>query len=415
MPGSKSTLNTNHNIHYQRNEEYWASITKSLSGIFEAVVVDTDDESRAGRLLVFIPALEGSLANTNSHFPVRWSSPFAGSTDIEGLGTDVTSYEQTPTTYGMWMLPPDAGNTILVGFANGNSKKGYAMGCIFPDRFHHMVPGLPAGKSYSDPDILMPVAEKNRRDEKQTHNDAIRPAALDLARALVLQGLINDPLRGAGTSGSRRDSSGGEVFGILTPGPRDPENALNRLGGHSFVMDDHIGSSLIRLRSRGGNQLLLDDTTGSIYMINKRGNAWFELASNGDINLFSEGSINMRSESNLNLRADKNINIEAGKNVYVKAAGDRSGDGDYAGIAALGSLGFPPLGTGGNIRFNAAGELTALGQRGAQITSVGGDIDFSAAGRIANSAAKFDVFTAGAPGVHGMGISMLATNGAFQL
>ena len=75
-------------------------------------------------------------------------------------------------------------------------------------------------------------------------------------------------------------------------------------------MDDKLTNSLIRLRTKGGVQVLLDDTTGSIYMVNKRGNAWFELNANGDINLFGQGSINVRSEQNLNLRADKNINIE---------------------------------------------------------------------------------------------------------
>ena len=97
---------------------------------------------------------------------------------------------------------------------------------------------------------------------------------------------MQDPLRGAGTSSSRRESPS-SVFGVLTPGRRDPENFNHRTGGHQFIMDDGDSKGdncLIRLRTRGGVQVLLDDQTGSIYMINKRGNAWFELAPNGDIN-----------------------------------------------------------------------------------------------------------------------------------
>jgi hypothetical protein len=395
------------------DEAYQALSKKQLSNVYVGQVVDSKDYTRAGRVRVFIEALDGEKDKTTSHFNVQFTSPFAGATEMDGTGTDISSSSQTRTSYGMWMMPPDVGNLVLVAFANGNPKRGFILSCLYPDRMQHMVPGNPSGLNYTDPSIMMPVKEKNARDEKQTHNDAVRPVHTSIAKGIVLQGLINDPLRGAGTSGARREAPS-QVFGFLTPGPRDPENDKLRLGGHSFVMDDHPTNSLIRLRSKGGNQILMDDTTGSIYMINNRGNAWFELASNGDINLFSEGSINMRSEGNLNLRADKNINIEAGQNVHVKAAGDRKADGDYAGIPALGALGLPPMGVGGNIRFEAAGEWSALGQRGAQLTAVGGDIDFSAAGRIANSGAKFDVFTAGVAAPWGSGISLMANTGAFM-
>ena len=387
---------------------YVALSKKQLGHIYVAQIVDSKDYTRAGRVRVFIEALDGEKDKTTSHFNVQFTSPFAGATEMDGTGTDISSSSQTRTSYGMWMVPPDIGNLVLVAFANGNAKRGFVISCLYPDRMQHMVPGNPGGLNYTDPSIMMPVKEKNARDEKQTHNDAVRPVHTGIAKAIVLQGLINDPLRGAGFSGARRESPS-QVFGFLTPGPKDPANDKLRLGGHSFVMDDHPTSSMIRLRSKGGNQILMDDTTGSIYMINNRGNAWFELASNGDINLFSDGSINMRSEGNLNLRADKNINIEAGQNVHVKAAGDRLATGDYAGINALGALGLPALGVGGNIRFEAAGEWSALGQRGAQLTAVGGDLDLSAAGRIAQTAAKLDVFTAGVSVPWGSGISMIAT------
>jgi hypothetical protein len=256
--------------------------------------------------------------------------------------------------------------------------------------------------------LLMPVAEKNRRDEKQTHNDAIRPAHVDLAEAITLQGLLQDPLRGAGPSSSRRESPS-EVFGILTPGPRDSENVNHRIGGHQFIMDDSSDSSLIRLRTRRGVQILLDDQIGSIYMINRKGNAWFELAANGDINLFGEGSINMRAEGNMNIRADENLNLEAGKNVLIKAAGDRGAKGDYLGIPELAAVGLPPLGVGGNIRMEAVNELTAFGGTGVAVTSNSGDMDFSAAGRVATSGGKIDMFTTGSSLANGMGISMMST------
>ena len=411
----KNLNRTRHKLDQSRRKYEKHLNKRSLLGVFLAEVVATKDVSRTGRVEVFVPALDGSRANTSSYIPCRWSSPFAGSTDVEGLGEDVKDYVGTQKSYGMWMVPPDIGNLVLITFADANPSQAFVISCIFPDRLTHMVPGLGAGKSYSDPSLLMPVAEKNRRDERTTHNDAIRPVHVDLTEGITLQGLLQDPLRGAGTSSSRRESPS-SVFGILTPGRRDPDNFNHRTGGHQFIMDDGDSKGdncLIRLRTRGGVQVLLDDQTGSIYMINKKGNAWFELAPNGDINLYGEGSINMRAEGNMNIRADQNLNLEAGQNILMKAAGDRKAGGDYVGIPELGALGLPPLGVGGNIRMEAVNEITGVGGTGVAITSANGDMDLSAAGRVATSGGKIDLFTTGTSLANGDGISMITT-GAFQ-
>ena len=405
---ARRNINRPINRRHESQSKYEKSLNKrSLLGIFLAEVVKVKDISRTGRIDVFVPALDGNKANTSSYISCRWSSPFAGGTDVEGLGEDIKDYVGAPKSYGMWMVPPDIGNLVLITFADANISQAFVVSCVFPDKLTHMVPGMASGKSYSDPSLLMPVAEKNRRDEKQTHNDAVRPAHVDLAEAITLQGLLQDPLRGAGPSSSRRESPS-EVFGILTPGPRDPENFNHRMGGHQFIMDDSTDSSLIRMRTRRGVQILLDDTTGSIYMINKRGNAWFELAANGDINLFGEGSINMRAESNMNIRADGNLSLEAGKNVLIKAAGDRGAKGDYLGIPEIATLN-PPLGVGGNIRMEAVNELTAFGGTGVAVTSNTGDMDLSAAGKVATSGGKIDMFTTGTSLTSGMGISMVSS------
>ena len=364
-------------------------------------VTSTKDLSRTGRVEVFIAELAKDPTATDGYYNCVWTSPFAGSTSPAEIGRDIENYDQTIKSYGMWMVAPDVDNQVLVAFGAGNPKFGYVISCLFPDRLTHMVPGMPAGRSYSDPDLLMPVAEKNRFDERATHNDAVRPTHPHIAEHIVKQGLINDPLRGAGFSGSRRESPS-EVFGILTPGPRDPNNPYNRLGGHQFVMDDNVGSRLVRLRTAGGNQLLMDDTTGVVYVINKRGTAWLELGTNGDIHVYSEASINMRAKGNFNLRADKNVNIEAGQDLHLKAAGDNIGD-QYVGIPDIGIPGIPPLGNGGNLRLEAGADLTQYAALNAQLTAGGGDIDLSAGNRAA--------ITAGGP----LGVDILAATGAIKM
>lgn len=348
-------------------------------GIYVGEVINTKDLSRTGRIQVFISALSKDKESTGGRFDCIWTSPFAGGTDPAALGEKIESYEQTQKSYGMWMVPPDIGNLVLVAFGDGNLKFPYILGCLFPDKYNYMVPGMASGKSYSDPNLSVPVAEKNKRDERTTHQDAIRPIHIDLAENIVKQGLINDPIRGAGSASARRESPS-EVFGILTPGPRDPKNFNNRLAGHQFIMDDRYGSRMIRLRSAGAQQILMDDTTGIIYIINKSGKTWIEL-DNGTINLYADASINMRTRGNFNLRADLDVNIEAGQNVNIKAAGDNVGGKDYKGILKGAAVGLP-LGSGGAVNIESAGPINQFAMTTFNATSAVSDIQFSAAGAL---------------------------------
>ena len=378
------------------------SQSQAMLGIYVGIIRSPLDEHRSGRYEVEIPALnKGGEKSTT--YPCFWTSPFAGSTNPDKVGKDQESYLDTLKSYGLWMPPPDEGNMVLVAFGDGSQKLGFIISCLFPDRLTHMVPGMPAGKSYSDPSMLMPVAEKNKYDERVTNNDAIRPLHVDIAEGIVKQGLINDPLRGAGTSGARRADIN-DVYGILTPGPKDPDNKDkgHRLGGHQFVMDDNLKSRLIRLRTAGGNQLLMDDTSGVVYIINRKGTAWFEMNTYGDVYLHSEGTIAMRAKGNFDLRADKNINIEAGQNVHIKAAGDNTGD-TYLGIPDLGALGIPPLGNGGSVNIEGTADLSLYAGLNTQLTANGGDVDISAGSRIAA--------TASGP----LGVDLLAATGPIKM
>lgn len=366
-------------------------------GVFIGEVISTKDLSRTGRIQVFISALSKDKTNPSGRFDCVWTSPFAGGTDPAAIGSKIESYEQTQKSYGMWMVPPDIGNLVLVAFGDGNLKFPFIIGCLFPDKYNHMVPGMPSGKSYSDSTLLVPVAEKNKRDERTTQNDAIRPIHIDLAEKIVQQGLINDPIRGAGSSGARRESPS-EVFGILTPGPRDPLNFNNRLAGHQFVMDDRIGNRLIRLRTAGAQQILMDDGTGIIYIINKEG-TWVEL--NGKtINVFAGGDINMRAKGSFNLRADQDINIEAGQNLNLKAAGDNIGTDDYKGIFKDAETGDAPKGSGGMVNIEAMASINNYAMLSYNATAAVSDMNFSAAGALA--------ITSGIPG---MSINTLGTLG----
>ena len=288
------------------------------------VIVRPKDDTNSGRIPVYIPMLSKDRDDPTGYFNCYWSSPFAGSTPSEKIGKNVRSYDETIKTYGMWMVPPDPGNFVLVIFGDGKKKFPIIIGCLFPDQSQHMVPGIPAGTTYGS-SLPLPVAEKNKREpDPDTSNAVNRPLHHIITKSILDQGLINDPIRGISTSGARRESPS-QVYGILTPGPEEPslitgkKDGTNRRGGHSFVMDDNLDQRHIRLRTGLGNQILMDDTNGLIYVINSKGTAWVELAEDGSIHVFSDKNINMRSTENINFHADKDINIEAEENINIRA------------------------------------------------------------------------------------------------
>lgn len=362
----------NSNKQSKRNSAFKQMMRKNpLFGIYLAEVISTKDLGRTGMIKVEIPNIGKDTEFTAQQFDCFWTSPFAGSTNVDDTSDNpIEGYVTTQKSYGLWMVPPDIGNLILVAFADNNSKYPYCISCLYSDKRQHMVPGLPAGKSFSDPDLLMPVVEKNKYDERITHNDAIRATSVDLAEGLTAQGLLTDPLRGAGTSGARRESPS-EVFGVLTPGPVDPENPKNRLGGHQLVMDDNINSRLVRIRTAGGAQILMDDTTGVTYVINKKGSAWVELGAEGEVNVYSDSDINMRAKGDFNVRADQNVNIEAGQNVNIKAAGDNTGTENYTGDAGEYN---PATGTGGQVTVEAKTDFNVAASLNAKVTAAIGEI-----------------------------------------
>lgn len=359
-----------------------------LYGVYQGVIIKTDTWRKDGTVQVQIDAISKDPSLGNGFIDCTWTSPFAGTTPALSVGKNIEKYEETQKSYGLWMMPPDIGNHVLVVFGDGDIKNPYIIACVWPGQFAHMIPGMPRSKNYADDSLELPVAEKNKKDENPDHDDSIvRPVAPYLAEAIVKQGLANDPLRGAGGAGSRREAPS-QVFGILTPGPlkegSSPVTNTNthRLGGHQFVMDDNLGSRMIRLRTGGGAQLLLDDTTSSIYMINNNGTGWFEIDKLGNIQFYAKGSINIRSKGNLNLRADKNINIEAGNDLNLRAAGDNIGQ-QYTGNNPAKIAGGPPTGTGGAIRLDAAADIQQFAALNYGVTAAGGDVDISAGNRVA--------------------------------
>lgn len=372
------------------------------TGVYLGRVISHLDPTFMGSLEITLLREQGNeLADDNQVYQVRYASPFFGSTAYEFLGKNTTSpsavengnsrsttaeaYNDTQKSYGMWMVPPDVGVTVLVVFVDGDPSQGYWIACVPPRFANHMVPAIGASEALDissadkkryNSSIAMPVAEINKKlnaVEQRVDVDNIKKSIHPIAEAFLTQGLLEDDIRGITTASARREVPSA-VLGISSPGPVDRRNnakrapigklqgpsatpvPVSRLGGTQFVMDDgddryqrtapasELGqgeayvdtlkgkkgdptipySEYFRVRTRTGHQLLMHNSEDLIYIGNARGTTWIELTSNGKIDIYAQDSISIHTQNDLNIRADRDINMEAGRNINMKAISGRT-------------------------------------------------------------------------------------------
>ena len=345
--------------------------TKQLKnpGPYLAKIVSHLDPQYMGTLQVELLHDVGNMPErTGQLFQVRYLNPFYGVTSYDHTGKN-SDHNDTQKSYGMWMVPPDIGTTVMVIFVDGNTSMGFWMGCVQDQYMNFMIPGM-AATTINNKSGKLPVCEFNKKTNPMQHADTtqVPKPVHPFADVLNAQGLLNDETRGITTSSARREAPS-SVFGISTPGPVDRrvgakrgkigqheskvvDAFVSRLGGSTFVMDDGDANllrkgpastnppvyasvpnketggnvtiphnELIRIRTRTGHQILLHNSEDLIYIANARGTAWIELTSNGKIDIWAADSISMHTGKDFNITADNNINFTAGKDINLFASG----------------------------------------------------------------------------------------------
>jgi hypothetical protein len=348
---------------------------KTNPGPFLAKVISHHDKNYMGILEVQPyrevgndDAAEGQLLQA------RYLSPFYGVTSVDYVSDAEDTYNNTQKSYGMWMIPPDVGSTVMIMFVEGQGW--FWLGCVLDDKMNFMTPGYASTYYNVDESKVtdkerVPVAEYNKVIGAETlDSTTITKPATPQEVVLNDQGLLEDDIRGLTTSSARRETPS-MVFGISTPGPLDKQDGaktgavgkreyrnqntfVSRLGGSSFVMDDGddkwlrkttasegppdyarvenqeddgdptlLHNELIRLRTRTGHQILMHNTEDLIYIGNARGTAWIELTSDGKIDIYAEDSISVHTKQDMNFYADRDINMECGRNFNTKVAGEK--------------------------------------------------------------------------------------------
>ena len=339
-------------------------------GPFLARVISHADPLSMGTLEVEILRPVGNTDSKEGQIvQVKYMSPFYGVTNVRHLGADPDDYNNTQKSYGWWAVPPDEGTTVVVMFIDGDSRKGFWIGCVPDEHMNFMVPGIAATKYNVDGDEeRVPVAEYNKKINEIAGLDPVKndKPQHPFAKVLQDQGLLLDDTRGITSSSSKR-SFKSSVYGISTPGPIDKQEGakkgrvgkseskiagayVSRLGGTTFVMDDGDESfqrltpasngppeyaaveqgetgeatiphnELVRIRTRTGHQILLHNSEDLIYIGNARGTSWIEMSSDGKIDIYAEDSVSLHTKNDLNFYADRDINFEAGRNFNLKVA-----------------------------------------------------------------------------------------------
>lgn len=359
------------NIIDKRSNPYTGPQIKN-AGPYEARVTSHLDSKYMGTLEVELLRSVDSGMDSNDpkqRVQVQYLNPFYGVTNYNGV-TKNHDYASSQQSYGMWFIPPDVGNTVLVIFVEGNINKGYWFGCVQAENQNFMIPDGRAATTFTDvsDDITklgkkLPVGEYNKELLLNSLNITdpsknLKPINTDFTTTLENQGLLEDETRGISTSSARREVPS-SVFGISTPGPLDKRGNTrgkggryySRLGGSSIVMDDgddkflrkisaangpaeYVNKNidfvtqadetiphneLMRIRTRTGHQILLHNSEDLIYIGNAKGTTWVELTANGKIDIYAEDSVSIHTKQDFNFKADRDVNIEAGRHVNIKS------------------------------------------------------------------------------------------------
>lgn len=389
-------------------------------GPFLAKVTNHLDSTYMGSLEVAL--IKGYINDPtvqSQTYIVNYLSPFYGVTDIKFEGSDPTNFDDVQKSYGMWMVPPDIGTTVMVIFLDGDPNQGFWMGCVLSDRYqNHMVPGIAAStdvamtaeqKRKYGVDYL-PVGEFHNRSTKtgSSNPDRIKKPIHPFADRLLKQGLLADPIRGVTSSSARREVPSA-VFGISTPGRLDRggrtglfgysskvATPVSRVGGHTFVMDDGDAAGdnqLVRIRSSSGHQILLNDSSNLIYIGNADGTAWIEMTAAGKIDIYAEDSISVHTNADFNFNAARDINLEAGRNINIKSGSSlnvnvtenyslivgQDGKLQFSGTYDHSVIGIGKITTGEDFHLGAGGSIFESANSDFNISS-GGSNKFSTAG-----------------------------------
>jgi len=313
---------SNRNIVSKAEQEVFNRSSLENGGIETGIIMDNRSPMKNGAVKIWVDGSSSPMNNPNGWITANYALQWYGCTS--SLSANNT-FEENPKSYGMNFPAVDIGTRVA--FFTTKSGRSFYFAHIPSINMQGMIPGIHYEKIDGNNE---PVTEYNKNISEDS-----KAVFLPLSEGIKKQGLDKDMLRGYSSASPKREIPS-RAFGILTS------------RGSQFVLDDgfiegEIGddwtntpippietpnvsnnlekrqSEMIRLRTRSGAQILISETCGHIYMINKDGNVWVELNNTGNFDVWSLNGCTFRTNGSINMRADQDINIEAGKNINFKA------------------------------------------------------------------------------------------------
>lgn len=324
--------------------------------ITTGIVVDTNDPMEIGRVRVCCPAWgdDPDPANMNvNHLPwARVMSPFGGFVNqgFRANGTEI----QGETSYGMHsstkvgaeavvtMLNGDPNARLVTGFVrddgsantlphgrykvNGtaiegpftvddkpieplfsNAKNAFTNAQFADGNPHGSFEWVSRGADFS---AGAHGAETSRAIQATHDDDGVERTEADGRTYKTTQGSSANRIGNKEELAGARDAS------------HDPQtHCWVSPGFHAISMDDRMGNTRMKFRTSTGHQILLDDTNERIYVTTNHGNCWFEMDSNGNMDVYSGLRLNIFSASDMNLTTNEDFRVSA-KNIHMKASSE---------------------------------------------------------------------------------------------
>ena len=116
---------------------------KHEPGPYEAIVRNVLDPKYNGSLEVELLKSVGAgntAQATGQRVTAKYLYPFYGATSLNAVSNNI-GQKYSQQSYGMWFVPPDIGNIVMVIFVEGHINKAYWFGCVQQELMNFMVPG----------------------------------------------------------------------------------------------------------------------------------------------------------------------------------------------------------------------------------------------------------------------------------
>lgn len=364
-------------------------LTQLSKTISIGFVVDNDDPLQQGRLRIFCPAYNDNPKKL-LHLPwAGYVSPVGGviSQSAYARGhVEGREFSNGPIHYGFWGIP-EIGAHALVACINGDPRRRVWLGC-FPS--HQETHTIGHGRfKHENNEVNGPLTSRGNPIEptasklKEAFNNDIsssewKTRAADYQITSVRSKpspdksvYVDDDYEtisnneedewvkeilgehGYDWSGYKNLASflSSRVYGWTTP------------GFHSITMDDRPFNSRIRIRTAGGNQILLDDTNERMYFSTSGGKSWLEMDAAGNIDVFAERRLSVHAEKDINFSAGESIRLKANKFISMYA-GNTTGQSPLSEQLSTGEIRIQSsndmhLMSENNLRMNVSAELLA--------------------------------------------------------